>query len=224
MGKSVDLTGQKFGRLTVLSKTNKRQHRYIVWLCQCDCGNIKEINGKHLRSGRIKSCGCLQRELALNIGEKNKTHGKTKTRLYHVWRDMKQRCNNPTETAYKNYGGRGIKVCEEWNDFENFYNWAINNGYDDKAEGRSCTLDRIDVNGNYCPENCRWVDATVQANNRRSNRLIKAFDKEMTVAQWSKLTGINKDTLRKRLNSGWSAEDSLTTPPDYGNRRADNNE
>lgn len=224
MSKFIDLTGQKFGRLTVLSKTNKKQCNHIIWVCQCDCGNIKEVTGSDLHSGRIKSCGCLQRESASNNREKRKTHGKTGTRLYGVWRDMKRRCNSSTASSYKNYGGRGIKVCEEWNDFENFYNWAMNSGYDENAEGRSCTLDRIDVNGNYCPENCRWVDFTVQANNRRSNRLIKAFGKEMTISQWSKLTRINKSTLKQRLDNGWSAEDSLITPPDYGNRRANNNE
>lgn len=221
MSNFIDLTGQKFGGLTVLSKANKKQGHNIVWLCQCDCGNIKEVAGVHLRSGRIKSCGCLRGE---EISEKNKTHGKSQTRLYGVWVKMKHRCNNSMATGYKNYGGRGIKVCEEWNDFEKFYNWAMNSGYDENAEGRSCTLDRIDVNGNYCPENCRWVDATVQANNCRSNRLIKAFGKEMTVAQWSKLTGIDDSTLRKRLDKGWNVEDSLTTPPRQYNQRVNNNE
>ena len=136
---------------------------------------------------------------------------------------MRRRCNTSTATGYKNYGERGIKICKEWNNFENFYNWAINNGYDDNAKQRSCTLDRIDVNGDYCPENCRWVDATVQANNRRNNRLIKAFGKEMTLTQWSKLTGININTLKNRLNRRWSAEDSLTIPIKHKNKKVNNN-
>ncbi len=145
----------------------------------------------------------------------------SQTRLYHVWKNMKVRCNNPHSKEYKYYGQRGISVCEEWNDFKNFREWAYANGYDEKAERGKCTLDRIDVNKNYEPSNCRWVDSKVQAQNRRMwgtdthnhEMIIWEFNGEThTIAEWSKITGINAKVLRSRKHKGWDMERLLTTP------------
>ena len=152
--------GDKYNKLTVLEKTSERKNRSIIYKCRCDCGNIINVISTSLTKGLCKSCGCLQKEKA---SLSNKTHGLSKTKLYYVWGDMRKRCNNPKHHAYHYYGGREIKVCEEWDkSFISFYNWAINNGY---REG--LTIDRINNNGNYEPSNCRWVTMSVQCKNRR---------------------------------------------------------
>lgn len=135
-------------------------------------------------------------------------HNKTNTRLYNIFRYMKARCNNPMRPDFKHYGGRGITICAEWlNSFEAFYNWAINNGY-----AENLTIDRIDVNGDYCPENCRWVTMQTQCLNRKSNRKITAFGYTYTISQWAQITGLKFTTIKGRLDRlGWSAEKALTT-------------
>ena len=187
MGKFIDLTGKHFGYLTVLKKCeySKTSHTYL-WECQCVCGNITKINGNNLKSGHTISCGCKKGKT---------THGKHDTRLYCIYYNMKQRCYNSKTKWFKNYGGRGITICQEWlDDFMNFYNWAIDNGYKDNL-----TIDRIDVNGNYCPENCRWVDKITQANNTRNNRYETYNGETHTIAEWAIILGINSSTLRNRL-------------------------
>jgi hypothetical protein len=151
-----DLTGQVFGRLTVKGDTGRRQNRQVIWSCICLCGNTTDAQGSHLRSGHTQSCGCYARQRS---AEWHTKHGGAFTRLYRTWSSMAKRCANPNDKVFKNYGGRGISVCVEWrDDFAAFRAWAEMSGYEDHL-----TIDRIDVNGNYEPANCRWVTKSVQS-------------------------------------------------------------
>jgi hypothetical protein len=170
----MSLANKKFGRLTVLEErkiaTSKRKQMFCK--CICECGNLTMVRKYHLTSGHTLSCGCYHREIVSKINKGKHTatltHGLSKTRLYGVFRDMKTRCYNPNSHDYKNYGGRGIKICDEWlDDYTKFAEWANTHGYDENAKKMDCTIDRIDVNGNYCPENCRWVGIEIQNQNKR---------------------------------------------------------
>lgn len=156
-----DLTGQKFGRLTVIKRVSPIGQK-VRWLCRCDCGNLKDIAAFELTSGNTKSCGCLQDEAR----HRRRNPDGRGTRLYGVWKSMRQRCRDKNHSSYARYGGRGICVCEEWEDYQTFHDWAFANGYDPEAPRGKCTIDRIDPDGNYEPENCRWVDSHTQNANR----------------------------------------------------------
>ena len=164
MYKFNDLTNKRYGKLVVIKQSGRTKDRHILWECKCDCGNIINVSSHDLTTNHTKSCGCLQKEVIKNLRFK---HGDRDNRLYSVWKTMKKRCENPNCKSYKYYGARGIKVCDEWHDYSVFKEWAYNNGYDDKAKKYDCTIDRIDVNGDYEPSNCRWVSMKVQNNNKR---------------------------------------------------------
>lgn len=202
----IDLTGQRFGRLVVEGFSHKGKDGHSMWKCRCECGNIKVINGTSLKYGRSKSCGCLHNEL---LSDRNFKHGERHTRLYNIWCGMIGRVEFESQEGYKNYGGRGITVCEEWRtSFEKFRDWALNHGYQDDL-----TIDRIDVNGNYCPENCKWSTAKEQARNKRNNAKITYKGKTQALAQWSEERGIRQETLWHRLNTlGWSVEKAFEIP------------
>lgn len=189
MGKENNLIGQKFGKLTVVEKSeNKGPHRETKWYCKCDCGNpnLIEVLGYKLRNGHTKSCGCYRIEQSSLAGKSSFIHHGTGTRLYKIYDGMKQRILNSNCYNYKNYGGRGIKICDEWlESFENFRNWALNNGYQDDL-----TIDRKDVNGDYCPENCRWATPKEQSNNKRTNHFIEYNEERHTISEWAKILNL----------------------------------
>ena len=211
-----DLTGKRFGRLLVLERSkNNTNSNKPKWICKCDCGNIVEKSGNSLTNGKTKSCGCLKIEADHN---RTKTHGDTAegktSRLYVVWADIKQRCFNKNNTAYPYYGGRGIKMCDEWRyNYSSFKEWSYANGYNDTFEKYQCTIDRIDTNKDYCPENCRWVPMKIQGNNTRRNHILSFNGELHTIAEWADIIGFKYKTIMTRLNLGWSIEDALTIPP-----------
>ena len=160
MARSIDLTGQRFGRLTVEKRAGTSQNGNVLWACKCDCGNITVVKGYSLKNSITRSCGCL---IAESTKDRNTTHGLRKTRLYRIWANMKDRCLNSNAPGYLYYGGRGITICDEWkNDFLQFYDWAMANGYADDL-----SIDRIDNDKGYNPDNCRWATHSEQMRNRR---------------------------------------------------------
>lgn len=205
VSKKINLIGQRFGRLTVIQESTVRKGHSVAWVCQCDCGQItKPLSSDLLRQGHIKSCGCYGKEIR---SATHKTHGMSRTRLYSCYRDMLNRCFREKTSCFENYGGRGITVCDEWrNSFEAFQKWALSNGYSDEL-----TLDRVDPDGNYCPENCRWATDEEQGNNKRNNRLLTYNGKTQSLSQWARENGIKTTTLFMRLYKyGWTVEDALT--------------
>lgn len=204
----IDLTGKKYGRLTVLNREPNKKTHTDMWKCQCDCGNFIITRASSLKRGTTQSCGCLQKEVLSKMSSK---HNMTHTRLYSIWRGMKARCYSKNMKEFEIYGGRGIKVCNEWldkeNGFMNFYTWATANGYKDNL-----TLDRINNDGNYEPNNCRWLTMKEQAYNRRNNHYITYNNKTHTITDWGRYYNINTGTIYSRLQSGWSIEKALTTP------------
>lgn len=201
MGKIKDITGQRFGRLVALEISGKEKNR-MIWRCRCDCGNEVNIPGTYLRSGHTQSCGCIHREQLI---ERNSKHGLISHRLYTIWCAMKQRCYYKNSIEYYRYGGRGIRVCEEWlNDFQAFYDWAIANGYRDDL-----SIDRINPDGNYEPSNCKWSTPEEQANNKSQNIRITVNGETHTPAEWSRITGANPNNIRDRIHRGYAPEEAI---------------
>lgn len=195
-------TGEKYGRLTVALEVEGNSYSRRI-LCKCDCGGSKIVSLVQLLSGNTQSCGCLKREMRI---KQNTTHGFAGHSLYSVWSSMKGRCFNSNDNSYKNYGARGVIVCEEWLEFESFYKWAVGAGYK-----RGLTVERKDNNGNYEPSNCELLPFEEQSKNRRSNHYITYNCQTKTMAQWSRDLNINYSTLKDRIRSGWSIEKSFTT-------------
>lgn len=185
----IDLVGKRFGKLTVVAFDRLQNHK-TYWKCVCDCGLTVVTVGNNLRTGNTKSCGCIHRERVRQLGLNNTTHGEShgnRTRLYTIWCGMRQRCSNPNRTAYRLYGGKGIKVCDEWNDFAVFKEWAIANGYTD-----TLTIDRIDPHKGYNPDNCRWISAsenTARANRNHTTRRVIRGEGLPKVSQPQRIDG-----------------------------------
>lgn len=191
----IDLSGMKFGRLTVLERDNRHFGRgdHTYWVCKCECGKISKVRPDALKSGAVVSCGCYHSHVSSEIGKYvNLRHGMTKTRIFKIWSGMKERCTNPKIDAYKNYGARGIYVCKIWSEnFESFLNWSLENGYSPKLQ-----IDRIDNNGPYSPDNCRWVTPRQNSRNRRSNKsVIINGEKYETIAEASERLGISSSCI-----------------------------
>lgn len=208
-----DLSYQKFGKLTALYRVNDyvspSGNKRVQWMCLCDCGNYTIVQASRLKSGNTKSCGCRRIEIAKENAVKNTKHGEISTRLYKIWSGIKARCYGPYMQDYKYYGGRGITMCDEWRyDFIAFRDWALSHGYHDDL-----TIDRIDVNGNYYPENCRWITVKEQCNNTRVNRYITWNDVTKTKTQWAEEYGMSSELLGYRLDhGGMDIGEALTTP------------
>lgn len=201
-----EMIGRQFGKLVVLERDEDHitpsggVHR--KYICKCECGKTVSVMKEHLTSGRQKSCGCLKR---LNG---KPTHRQIKTRLYKIWGNMVNRCTNDSNPAWINYGGRGITVCEQWRKFEQFRDWALSHGYNDTLQ-----IDRINNDLGYCPDNCRWVDGYVQANNKRNNHLIEYMGVSKPIGAWAREYNIPYKTLHRRINSlHWSIDRALNTP------------
>lgn len=204
-----DLTGQRFGRLQVIRQATHSADKRTRWWCQCDCGNICITRGKNMKDGDAQSCGCLRKE---TTRARSITHGQgaiaTRTPEYQSWASMKSRCYNPKTERYPHYGARGITVCERWlNSFENFF---ADMG---QRPGPSYSLDRIDVHGNYTPENCRWATARQQARNTQKAVYLTHAEKTLSVWEWADIVGISSRTLHERLRRGWPPERMLGQSP-----------
>jgi hypothetical protein len=210
--KTIDISNNRYGKLVAIERSKNISGK-TAWKCKCDCGNITYVSTSNLTCNRIKSCGCLKLEKLL---ERSTTHNQRHTHLYDVWKSIRQRCNNPKNRGYHNYGGRGITICEEWDkSFETFYKWSYANGYsteNQKDEKLKLTIDRIDNNGNYEPSNCRWVDRKTQASNTRIAKFFTINGETKCFSEWCRIFGIHRATFDRRIKNGWSIEKAITTP------------
>lgn len=198
-----NLSGERFARLTVLGPVEKRKNGHVVYLCRCDCGGEARATCSNLKSGHTNSCGCLMRERTSNA---NSSHGRSKTRLYSVWMQMRQRCYLKTAPNYKWYGGKGVKVCKRWRKFENFA--------DDMGEPPpNHSLDRIDPEGNYEPSNCRWASSFVQSRNKSSNVYVTIGDRRMILTDWARDLGVSSQEISRRFRRGELDERALGPSP-----------
>lgn len=213
---ATDIKGQRFGKLVVLEKMETIKSR-AMWLCECDCGNTKVCVGKELRNGKNTTCGCGPIERFRNynkdhpverrrMADEHKTHGMSGTRLYKVWTGMKARCHNKNHSAYKNYGGRGIELAEEWNDFQTFYNDMVSEYVKDY------TIERIDNNKGYSKDNCKWISRVEQSKNRRNNRYFTNNGETLTLTDLCKAKNLNYHTMVSRLNTGMDIDIAISKP------------
>lgn len=205
-----DLTGKKFGKLTVLSYAFSDKHRVSHYLCECECGNKKIISGQSLSKGLTKSCGCIKKSKKSDNKLKKRDRSKWASydRIYRIWYAIKYRCYYQNSTIYKKYGAKGITMCEEWkNDFQCFKQWALENGYKENL-----TIDRIDNSKGYSPDNCRFVDYYVQNNNRNTVHKITINNETHSISEWARIYNIPRSTIYHRLDRGWDEVTSVTTP------------
>lgn len=200
------LVGRKFGRLTIMSASGFKG-RFRVALCRCDCGNIGKYEVQKLKSGNTGSCGCLKKE---HNRAYFTTHGCTKTPLHRVWLSIRDRCLNKNCKVYPSYGGRGVTICNEWENFEAFQAWAISQSY-----RKGLTVERVDNNAGYSPENCILATRATQNNNKRNNVVIEYRGEKLNLAQWAKKLGVNRETIKWRVKAGWSTERIFTTPMNH---------
>ena len=204
--KVLDLTGQRFERLFVIKQVGVSKDGQKTYLCRCDCGNEKIIKSGSLRSGGTKSCGCYNADRIRKRNKRNSKHGGCGSRLYGIWMDMRTRCRFKKSINWHLYGGRGIKVCNEWqNDFSAFRDWALLNGYEDGLQ-----IDRIDNDGNYEPDNCKWSTVSEQGNNRRTCVYITIDEETKTLTEWCKITGVSRSTAYNRIYKGWEPKRAVT--------------
>lgn len=193
-----DLIGRRFNQITILGFDHFDKWNKGHWLCRCDCGKVWTVETHQLKSGKTKSCGCLKAKMA---GDRTRTHGQTGSKLYWVWAEMIGRCENPNNEAYKNYGGRGITVCFEWHSFESFQRWAMSTGYHD-----GLTIERTDNNKGYFPDNCTWATRQMQSENRRNVHKLTVDGETLTISEWARRTGIDRHTIKKRIEDGCPVE------------------
>lgn len=201
-----NLTGLRFGKLIVIS-FNGKKGRSRVWNCLCDCGKESVVSGGNLKNGHTKSCGCLQQESIRRLGKSSRSHGLSRHRIRNIYNMMKDRCHNPKGVSYHLYGGRGIAVCARWSD--SFLHFVEDMGLPPSNKHQ---IDRIDNNGGYEPNNCRWATPKEQSRNRRTNHILRYNGKELPVSAWAEESGIPVGTLYARLRAGWSVEKMIATP------------
>jgi hypothetical protein len=206
MQKTKNLKDMVFGKLTAKYITGQDKRGCYVWMCECSCGGVKEVQGSQLSKGGTRSCGCLRAEV---MSKTMRTHGKTKTTEYRVWAGMMTRCFNPNTSSYHRYGGRGITVCERWRGQDGFVNFLADAG---PRPSQSHTLDRINSNGNYEPGNIRWVVGPIQSRNRVSNRMVEYAGKRLPICAWAEEVGISGSCILQRLNAKWSVAEALSIP------------
>lgn len=211
MGQHIDITGKRFGRAVAVSYVG-RQKAHARWECLCDCGNRFLALATNLKTGNTNSCGCLKKEVCKTVNIK---HGASDTSIYNIWIGMIRRCSDKNNPAYKNYGARGITVCERWKSFENFLN-------DMGHRPSGMSIDRINNDHGYSKENCRWATPKQQSLNSRRNRFIEFSGEKKTICQWAEITGLSHATLHRRIKSGWSIECVFGRPARSGPRKGVN--
>ena len=213
--KHQELIGQRFNRLTILDIWKSEEKGYYMCRCRCDCGNVRENRLTYIKTGAIKSCGCIKYKYRpLPGNSKCVFDGRSTHPLHKVWNSMLDRCENPNNPMFPSYGARGISVCKEWLDFHKFVEWSDSVG--GKPDGYS--LDRIDTNGNYCPENCRWADIETQQNNKRTNQYLTYKGETLSLSQWSRKLSLSRWAIQYRFMQGWPAEDILEIPLNHRKR------